>query len=159
MPDEKAMRERVTYLVQLHGDMIYRLAYQQTGSTADAEDVYGDVCLAMLTKNAPLFDDDHIRHWLVRVTINRSHNLMNAFHRKRSLPLEKAADLSTSENESILDEVMSLPPKYRTAVYLHYYEGYSIAEIADIMHAKPATVGTWLSRARKQLKIMLEEDD
>ena len=157
MPDDKVIRERVAILVQQHGDMIYRLAFQNTGSSSDAEDIYGDVCLALLTKNAPLFDDDHIRHWLVRVTLNRCRNLMNSSHKKRSLPLYKAVNSSAPENEGILSDVMALPPKYRTAVYLHYYEGYSIAEVADLMHAKPATVGTWLSRARKQLKIMLED--
>lgn len=157
MPSDSEIRDRVEVLVKRHGDMIYRLAYQNTGSVHDAEDIYGEVSLAMLTKNAPLFDDEYIRHWLVRVTLNKCHNLNAAPPKKRNVPLENAMHLYAPEQESILNEVMTLPPKYRTAVYLHYYEGYTIAETASFMRTKPATVGTWLSRARKRLRIMLEE--
>ena len=54
-------------------------------------------------------------------------------------------------------QVMSLPPKYRAAVYLHYYEGYSVKEIAGLLGAKASTVQTWLMRARGQLKTKLKE--
>ena len=52
---------------------------------------------------------------------------------------------------------MSLPPKYRAAVYLHYYEGYAVKEVAVLLGAKASTVQTWLMRARGQLEIKLKE--
>ncbi|WP_263364754.1 RNA polymerase sigma factor [Paenibacillus oceani] len=42
--------------------------------------------------------------------------------------------------------------KYRIPIHLHDYEGYSIQEIAAIMQAKSATVGTWLARGRLLLR-------
>lgn len=150
-------RLRVEELVRTHGDMIFRLAYQNTASASDAEDILQDVCVSMLTKNAPIEDDVHIRHWLIRVTLNKCHNLMVSSHKKRSVPLDDALQLYAPEDEQILSEVMELPMKYRNVIYLHYYEGYTIAEIADLLRVKPNTVGSWLSRARKRLKLMLEE--
>lgn len=152
-------RQRVEELVLRHGDMVYRLAYQNTGSTSDAEDVMQEVFLSLLTKDAPLDDDVHIRYWLVRVTLNRCHNLMATARRKRTVPLDEALHLYAPENESILSDVMQLPPKYRSVIYLHYYEGYSIAEIADLLRVKPNTVGSWLSRGRKRLRLILEEQE
>jgi RNA polymerase sigma-70 factor (ECF subfamily) len=52
---------------------------------------------------------------------------------------------------------MALPPKYRAAVYLYYYEDYSVQEIAGLMGAKTSTVQTWLMRARGQLRLKLKE--
>ncbi|MBQ3264381.1 MAG: RNA polymerase sigma factor [Ruminococcus sp.] len=157
MPDNSEIRARVELLVERYSNMIFRLAYQNTGSLTDAEDIFGDVCLAMLTKKAPLYDEEHIRNWLVRVTLNKCRNLTASSARRLNVSLSAASSMASPVHEDILSEVMSLPPKYRTVLYLHYYEGYSIAEVADLMHAKPATVGTWLSRARKRLKILLEE--
>ena len=156
---ENERRGRVTELIRRHGDMIYRLAYQNTGSVHDAEDILQDTALAMLTKDAPLEDDERIRYWLVRVTLNKCHNLMHAGHRRMNVPLSDAVQLYAPEDESILDEVMSLPPKYRSVIYLYYYEGYSIAEIADLLQSRPSTVGSWLNRARKRLRLRLEEQE
>lgn len=150
-------KARVEELVRTYGDMIFRLAYQNTASATDAEDVLQDVSLAMLTKDAPLEDVGRMRYWLVRVTLNRCHNLTSAASRRRSAPLEEAYHLYAPEDETILADVMELPAKYRSVIYLHYYEGYSISEIAELMRVKPGTVGSWLSRARKRLKLLLEE--
>ncbi|MDQ8734534.1 sigma factor-like helix-turn-helix DNA-binding protein [Paenibacillus sp. LHD-38] len=57
-----------------------------------------------------------------------------------------------------LVKILSLDKKYRVPIHLHYYEGYSLEEIADILHAKPATVGTWLARGRNKLKEVIGGD-
>lgn len=150
-------RQRVEELARQYGDMIFRIAYQNTLSVSDSEDILQDVCLKMLTKDAPLDDDAHIRYWLVRVTLNHCHNLMASAHRKRNVPLEEAYHIYAPEDERVLSELTQLPPKYRNVIYLRYYEGYSIAEIADLMHTKPGTVGSWLNRARKRLRLLLED--
>ena len=59
----------------------------------------------------------------------------------------------------ILPYVKKLPQKYRDVVYLFYYEEYSVKEIAMILDKKEATILTWLQRARKRLKDMLEGSD
>ena len=54
-----------------------------------------------------------------------------------------------------MDAVARLPEKLRTAVHLHYAEGYSTEEIAVLLGVPPATVRTRLHRARRQLKDLL----
>jgi len=59
----------------------------------------------------------------------------------------------------VLEAVMKLPEKYKILVYLHFYEGYSAVEIADILHKKVNTVYTHLARAKTELKKMLGGDE
>ena len=58
--------------------------------------------------------------------------------------------------KGVLDRVMALPLEYREAIYLHYYEGYSIKQIAAIVHASESAVATRLSRGRSKLRTALE---
>ena len=54
---------------------------------------------------------------------------------------------------------MALDPKYRVVIYLYYYEGYKIEEIAGLLHLRSGTVGTRLARAKERLKRILSEED
>ena len=59
---------------------------------------------------------------------------------------------------SVLDAVRTLPENYRNAVYLHYYEGYTAAEVGRMLGAPTNTVLSWLRRARAQLHTLLKEE-
>ena len=54
--------------------------------------------------------------------------------------------------------VLKLPDKYKSVIYLFYYEGYTAVEIAGILHKKENTVYTWMNRARQMLKDMVGGD-
>ena len=58
----------------------------------------------------------------------------------------------------MLHEVMVLEPKYRLSIYLYYYEGYSVREVAQIMRTRESTVQTWLQRGREKLRGALAEE-
>ena len=74
---------------------------------------------------------------------------------KKTEPLDEALSVSPSESDTLY-QVLRLPKKYRTVIHLHYYMGYSVDEIAEILKTKPSTVKSQLHRARKQLKTELE---
>ena len=57
-----------------------------------------------------------------------------------------------------MDAVRALPGNYRNAIYLHYYEGYTAAEIGRMLGAPANTVLSWLRRGRAQLQTMLKEE-
>ena len=58
----------------------------------------------------------------------------------------------------IWQELLALPERERTALYLYYYQGYTTEETAELMGTKPATLRTWLFRARGKLKQRLEAE-
>lgn len=142
-----------------YADMIYRIAFQNLKNKSDAEDIFQDVCIALITKKPPLDNEAHLKNWLIRVTINKCKNFHKLAWRKRTEPLDEHTDMFTPEHNDIMEEIFKLPKNYRTAIYLHYYESCTIAEIAEIMDKNPNTVSSWLTRARKQLKNILSECD
>lgn len=154
--DSYRAKEKIETVLREHADMIYRIAYQNTRSRADADDIFQEVCLCLVTKNAPLDDENHLKSWLIRVTLNQCKNLHKSAWHSRT---EGLSDNILYEQEDIhlLDEVRKLPPNHRNAVYLYYYEGFSVAEIAELMGTKPNTVSSWLLRGRKKLKQFLSE--
>lgn len=148
----KMQAERV---IRQYADMIFRIALQNLKNKADAEDILQDVSLALLTKDAPLYDESHIKPWLIRVTLNKCKNFHKSAHRTKTEPLSDYVELCAKEDQRLLEDVMGLPKNYRNTLYLFYYEGYSIDEIAKLLNKKPSTVGSWLHRARKKLKTII----
>jgi RNA polymerase sigma-70 factor (ECF subfamily) len=65
--------------------------------------------------------------------------------------------MPTHEHRDLFDTVMELPTKYRVALYLFYYEGYTTAQIAQALSTSEATVRTHLTRGRQKLKSILQE--
>ncbi|MBE6734143.1 MAG: RNA polymerase sigma factor [Ruminococcaceae bacterium] len=150
-------KQQAELIIRQYADMIFRIACQNTGSMQDAEDILQEVALTLLQKDAPLYDKDYIKPWLIRVTINKCRNLTNSAKRRKTEPLEDYIHLESPCDKGIWDDIMELPHNYRNVVYLFYYEGYSIDEIGKIMGRKPATIGSWLYRARKKLKTIITE--
>lgn len=146
--------------VERYGDMLFRLAYSCTRSRADAEDVMQETLLKLYTAQKAFESPDHEKNWLVRVAVNECRHLLRTPWRRRTGPLEEEADTpvwDTPAQSELFRQVMALPPKYRAAIYLYYYEGYAVREIAALLGAKISTVQTWLLRARGQLKLRLKE--
>ena len=145
--------------VQRYSDAVYRAAYHNCSCAADAEDVVQDVFEKLLNYDGRFESEEHRKHWLLRVAVNESKKLLRSPWRRRTGPLEEAGEpvFDTPQQSELYQHVMGLPPKYRAAVYLYYYEDCSVQEIAAAMGANPSTVQTWLMRARGKLKLILQE--
>ena len=144
--------------VERYADTLYRVALQATSRPEDAEDAVQDTFEKLLHCGKTFVSETHLKAWLIRVTINRCHDLCRRAEAK-NLPLEEALPAAAPDaNSDLLNAVRALPENYRTAIYLHYYEGYTAAEIGDMQDLSPNTVLTWLSRGRAKLRTMLKED-
>lgn len=155
----RSRTELIEDAVRTYAKMIVALAYHQTGSRADADDILQEVCLSLVRdENAPLTDDTHFKAYLIRVTINKCKDFHKSAWRKRVEPLDEHIGNISPESQSILDEVMKLKPFYRSVIYLYYYQEYSVKEIADILDKKENTVSSALRRARLKLRDILEEE-
>lgn len=146
--------------VEQYGDMVFRLAYSYLKNRADAEDVMQEALLKLYVEPGEFESADHEKHWLLRVAANECKKLLRSPWRRRTDPLDEAAEAAAFDRPAqseLFRQVMALPPKYRAAVYLHYYEGYSVKETGELLGAKASTVQTWLMRARGQLKTKLKE--
>lgn len=140
-------------------DTVFRVAYNYLGSSADADDITQNVFLKLLQYNKSFESDDHMRNWLIRVTINACKDLVRSRWRKVESVDDYASKLvfDTQEQSELFSLVMALPTKYRIPIYLHYYEEYSTSEIAELLHTSKNTVCTHLRRGRELLKKALQE--
>ena len=154
---EQLEMERIS---KQYADMIYRIALNDTHSPSDAEDILQEVLLARFLH--PDFEDlEYEKRWLICVTINKGKNLRRTLLRRPTLPLESFYEQSAPSQPDyrpLRAAVAALPRKLRQVIDLYYFEGYSTAEIADLLSTKEATVRTWLRRGRLKLKEFLQEE-
>lgn len=151
---DKAEAERLVYT---YSDLILRLSYTYLKSTHDAEDICQTVFLKLLTSGQTFDSPAHEKAWIIRTTANACKDALRSTFRRRTVALEAAAATAAPEapDSAVLEAVMALPENYREAVYLHYFEGYSVREIAGLLGRSEAAVTAHLSRGRHKLRITL----
>lgn len=153
--------EEAARAIERYGDMVRRLCLVHLKNPADMEDIFQNVFLKYVLSPVVFESPEHEKAWLIRVTLNACRDLVKSFFRSRTVPLEELLDQPaplSEEHREVLEAVLALPRKYRDAVYLHYYEGYTAAEIGKLLGKNTNTVYTLLTRAREQLRETLGGD-
>lgn len=146
--------------IREYSDLVYRIAYSMTNKSCDTEDIYQDVFVKFYKNIDKFKDKEHEKRWLIRVTINEC----NMLYRKKNIRSEVELDENVCEpvngdyKESVTSYVKKLPIKYQSVIHLHYFEGYKVEEIANILKTTTGTVKTRLMRARTKLKEMIGDD-
>ena len=156
---QKYVEEKNKYfeeIVSKYSDMVYRVALNRVGTKEVAEDVYQDVFLTFSRKYPKFKDKEHEKAWFIRVTINKTKNIISSAWNQKVTNLEENISFDTEEKHEIYYCVQDLPRDYRTVIYLYYYEGYKVKEISKILSKNEGTIKTWLFRAREMLKEKLE---
>lgn len=149
--------ERLKAAMDAYTSLLLHIAWSYTGNAAEAEDIVQEVFFTYYQK-APEFQSmEHEKAWLLRVTGNRCKNVLKSSWFKKILLGEEAVRYREESHSEVMDAVLRLPAKYREVICLYYVEGYSIKEIAALLHRSSTAVGTQLERARKKLKLELEE--
>lgn len=144
----------ITAAVNKYSDTVFRVAFQYVRNRSDAEDVLQEVFLQLL-KTPPQTDDNGLKAWLIRVTINKSKDFLRFIKRRRAAN-NYAPPPQPSHNE-VFDALAELPELDRNALYLYYYEGYTAKEIAYILGGNERAMTKRIGRARDKLKKFLEE--
>lgn len=144
----------------IYGDMIFKLSMVYLGNYADCEEVMQEVFIKLLYK-APQFESgEHEKSWLIRITINCCKDYVKNFWRKNIVSLETLEIASALPDEMELAEIiLKLPYRYKAVIHLHYFEGYSTKEIAQLLHIGISAVKMRLKRGRELLKLEMEEID
>lgn len=145
-------------VVRLYENTLYRTALSVTKNREDALDMVQETFIRWMTSRPSFESDEHEKAWLLRVVINLSRNLVSSAAHRTSEELLDIYPAKEEEEKWLLEEVMKLPEKYREVIHLYYYEGYSTAEIAEILDTRESTVRSQMLRARRQLKKALEAE-
>lgn len=143
----------------LHVDAIFRLCFTYLKNEADTEDAVQEVFLKLLNYKGTFESEEHRKAWLIVTASNYCKNFLKHWWRKRK-DIDDYAEIigdTKIEIDEIVELVLKLPEKYKTVVYLYYYEGYDSAQIAKMLHKPGSTIRSYLSTARRLLRSELTE--
>jgi len=142
-----------------HVEMVYRLCFMYVKNTSDAEDAVSTVFLKLIKSRKHFADQEHEKAWLICTARNTCKDLLKHWWRVQRVDLENLPEIPSWDNqekaEKVLSALLSLPKKYKTVMYLYYYEGYSVKEMSGILLRKESTLQTQLAKGRDLLKIDL----
>ena len=153
-------RTEFAQAVEVYQDMVYRVALHFFANPLDAEDAVQEVFLRLYAQKKPFQSGEHLRRWLIRVTVNYCRDVLKSPWRRRRIPLEALPDrpvFDVPEQGDLYETVMNLPEKYRVVLYLFYYEELSTKQIAQMLGLRQTAVTTRLARGREELKKRLKE--
>lgn len=144
-----------------YAQMLYRIAYLHTGSVQESEDILQDVFIKLIY-NAPKFkSEEHKKAWLIRVITNQCKDYLKSA-RHGNLPMHNEILSSENQKDDAMDiqsKIISLDKKYKTVIYLFYYEDYSVKQISSCLRLSESAVKMRLKRAREILKKELMNDE
>ena len=144
-------KQEVARLYDRYSRDVYRLALSYLHSKQDAEDICQSIFLKLLETDSKLSPEKE-KAWLLKCTANACKNHLKTFWRQNREELNENIVFTDSRDRELWAVVGTLSPKYRVAVHLYYYEGYSQEEIANILSITRTAVQTRMQRARKILE-------
>lgn len=147
-------------------DLLYRIGYTYLKNEHDVADLLQKVFVKRLY-HAPSFQSEkHEKRWMIRVTVNLAKNQRKSFWAKNVTKMAEMLESPECNNwqmserqKDLLAAVVSLPEKQRIALYLHYFEGYTCKEIADILHYTESAIKMRLKKGRMMLRDDLSQED
>ena len=153
-------------LYEKYADDVLRFSFFYLGDRQQAEDVTQDVFVRLLT-HTPELAPGKEKAWLLKVAMNRCRDIWRAAWVKRVVLGSPAMELTPAPNQledrlekqELLAAIRRLPSDFRDTILLHYYQGYGITEIAEMMQVPEGTISSRLSRGRKKLQELLKESD
>jgi RNA polymerase sigma-70 factor (ECF subfamily) len=134
---------------------LYRVSCGLLHSEADREDAVQTAIEKAWRKAKSLRDESKLKPWLIRILINECYSIGR--RRLREIPTETLPDAIAPEHgdDGLREALTALPQIVRLPIVLHYMEGFTIAQIASLLHCPKGTVLSRMDRGRKQLKDLL----
>lgn len=145
--------------IDKYKDMVYRIALTRTGSKSDADDVFQEVFMRYIRKEMNFESEEHRKAWFIRVTVNCSKKLFSTSWFRKTVPLEENCTTTMPEEEHLVYEtLLTLPKKYKTVLFLYYFEDLSVSEISMTTGTKESTIRSQMTRGREIMREKLKGD-
>lgn len=156
------MNNHITNVYDRHVDTIYRVCFSMTGNKQDAEDAVQSVFVKFVESEQSFSEIEHEKAWLIVTAKNTCIDLHRKWWRKKEVNIDLnivGSEVKESFKYNELEEhINKLPSKHRLILYLYYYEGYQVKEIAKMLNMNLNTVKTRMRNARKKLKLWIGDD-
>jgi len=152
--------EELVIVYNRHVKLIYKICFMYMKNVFETENMVQDTFLKLIEKSPNFENLEHEKAWLIRTAVNLCKNSLKHWWRQ-TVDIDSQSEAAIEQsfnNDEILEKIKALPSKYKSVIFLYYYEGYSTAEISKILNIKESTLRGHLCRARMLLKIELEFD-
>ena len=147
------MKERFNELYQLYKNDIYRLAYSYLLNEQDSEDVIQKVYIKLYNNKKILaLSNNEAKRWLFRICINEAKDILKSPWKKLKATINSDIKDNKTKDDSLVDALNNINPDFRIPLYLFYYEGYSIKEIANQLNKSESAIKMRLLRGKEALK-------
>lgn len=159
----KISEEQFDYVYTEYAKDLLYIAYGYTKNKEDSIDIMQKAYVALLNSNKNFISNDHIKYFLIRVTINESINLVKSYTYKKVIKnndfIYNVPDIKNEESTYELTEIIRfLPEKYKTIIVLYYYDDIKIKDISKILKISESSVKKRLQRGRNLLREIIERD-
>lgn len=147
-------REQIREIYERNVDDIFRLCFSYLKNIHDCEDAVSAVFVKLMKKRPEFRSEKDEKAWLVVTACNHCKDRLRFSLRHprvdiSDLPEQEYWD--NAENSELLEQVLSLPEKYRIVIYLHFFIGYSLIEISELTKVNESTVRSRLFYGKKKL--------
>lgn len=149
----------IEQMVAEYSNMLYRICVVMLGNDADAQDAVQDTFCRYLERTEGFSDEEHKKAWLIKVATNRCRDMQRFRLRHPKVNLEDiTAGYEDPEYSDVLAKLMELPASVKSVVYLHYIEGYKLAELSEMLSVSENAVKKRLQRGRAMLRLTLGDE-
>ncbi len=153
------VKKNLRNAVMKYGNTLYKICIVILCDEQDTQDAIQDTFCRYLEKKPVFHDEEHEKAWLIRVATNRCRDMLRFKMRHPKICIDGLEDsLAAPEQRETLRELLELPVRQRTVIYLHYVEGYRIKEIAEILKISEGAVKMRLQRGREQMLTIVKEE-
>lgn len=153
------VKKNLRNAVMKYGNTLYKICIVILCDEQDTQDAIQDTFCRYLEKKPVFHDEEHEKAWLIRVATNRCRDMLRFRMRHPKVCIDGLEDsLAAPEQRETLRELLELPVRQRTVIYLHYVEGYRIKEIAEILKISEGAVKMRLQRGREQMLTIVKEE-
>lgn len=151
-------KEAFASVVLSSTDSLYRISKSILKNDADCEDAVQEAIATGFAKLNTLRQEAYAKTWLTRILIHECYRLLKKREKTAAMMTEPDDEPYVhSDYTDLYDALNTLKKELRLTIVLHYLEGYSIEEIADLMHVPAGTVKSRLSRARRALRSVMKK--
>lgn len=158
----KMSTQEFNKIYEKYKNILYRIAFTYVKNNEDVEDILQEVFIKRIYHTDAFLSEEHEKRWMIRVTVNMAKNSLRSFWNRNKLTIDELLETPEvmqwqfeDEEKMLFAEIMKLPEKQRVAIYLHYFEGYTCNEIAEIVRCKESAVKMRLQKGRELLKLSL----
>ena len=152
--------EELSQIYERHVNTVYRVCFLLMKNRHDAEDMVQNTFIRLIKDETQFESSEHEKAWLIRTAVNLCRDHFRSWWKKSVNigDVHEDAFEQSFETDETLEKVMALPQKYKTAIYMYYYEGYSTVEMAKLLNKNESTVRSHLYTGRKLLRLELEAE-